>query len=157
MNLILSTILLYITCQGNICHVIDVTPEAAAVAACESGDTVTLGSVKWNAIGYNGTWSTDGGAWQFNSYWIWNPSNLWALNQVAPQFGMTGAELAELYPSAAVAPAHVQYTLFEIIWNDGYGWRNWSASQPCWSQWLTINERDQAVWRTDVLLPKIAH
>ena len=128
-------------------HSIKVTPEAAAVAACESGDTVTLGSVDWDAVGYNGTWSTDGGAWQFNSYWIWNPDLRWAIIPVANnQLGITSTYFLSQWPTAQSAPPYVQYEMFKYVWNDGYGWRNWSASQKCWSQWLTI-EDGRAVWK----------
>lgn len=145
MNLLISTIVLYITCQGNTCHTIDVSPEAAAIAACESGDTVTLGSVDWYAVGYNGTWSIDTGAWQFNSYWIWNPDKRWLIDVVAPRVGLTSDDFVEMYPTAAYAPPEVQYEMFKALWNNGYGYQNWSASQKCWSKWLTI-ENGRAVF-----------
>lgn len=135
------------TTGGNcVSHTITVTREATAVAACESGDTVTLGSVNWDAVGYNGTWSTDGGAWQFNDYWIWNPDMTWAIDKVAPKLGLTTNEFIERYPTAQSAPPHVQYEMFKLIWDDGYGYQNWSASQKCWSKWLTV-ENGRAIWR----------
>ena len=146
MNL-LATILLYISCQAGVCHFIEVSPEAAAIAACESGDTVTLGSVDWNAVGYNGKWSTDGGAWKINDYWVWSSKDRWAIIPVANNvFDMSSTEFLRRWPSAEAAPPYVQYEMFKYLWNDGYGWRNWSASQPCWSQWLTI-EKGRAVWK----------
>lgn len=137
----------FICFTGGSCvsHTITVTREATAVAACESGDTVTLGSVKWNAVGYNGTWSTDGGAWQFNDYWVWNTNKTWAIDKVAPRLGLTTDEFVVKYPTAQSAPPYVQYEMFKFLWNDGYGYRNWSASQKCWSKWLTIKD-GRAVW-----------
>ncbi len=38
-----------------------------------------------------------------------------------------------------------QYSAFIRLWDDGYGWQHWTASQPCWSQWMRI-ENNQAVW-----------
>lgn len=147
--MILFELLISIVCiTGDNCtsNTISVSREAAAVAACESGDTVTLGSVDWDAVGYNGAWSTDGGAWQFNDYWIWNPDERWAIIPVANnQLGITSTYFLQQYPTAQSAPPHVQYEMFKFVWNDGYGYRNWSASQKCWSKWLTIKD-GRAVW-----------
>jgi hypothetical protein len=135
-------------------HTIAVSPEAAAVATCESGDTVTFGSVDWDAVGYNGKWSTDGGAWQFNDYWVWNSDNRWAIIPVANnQLGITSTYFLSQWPKAESAPPHVQYEMFKFLWNDGYGWENWSASKPCWDKWLVIDKNNRAVWNTANNLP----
>ena len=57
-------LLLYLACTLGTCHVepLMVTPEAVAVAACESGDTVTLGTYEVHARSA----TNDGGIWQFN-------------------------------------------------------------------------------------------
>jgi len=122
--------------------------ESMAIAACESGDTKTLGSLNWEAVGYNGIWSTDGGAFQFNDYWIWNPKNRWVIAPVANNvFDMHSDEFVKQWPNAQSAPPNVQYAMFEYVWNDGYGWRNWTASKRCWDKWLVIDEKGRAVWR----------
>ena len=56
-------LLLYLACSLGTCHVtpLMVTPEAVAVAACESGDTVTLGTYSMTARNHR---TNDGGAWQ---------------------------------------------------------------------------------------------
>jgi hypothetical protein len=125
-----------------------ISNEAMAIAACESGDTKNLGSLDWDAVGYNGNWSTDGGAFQFNDYWIWNPKDRWVLAPVANNvFNMHSDDFVRQWPNAQSAPPNVQYAVFEYVWNDGYGWRNWTASKACWDKWLTIDKKGRAVWR----------
>jgi hypothetical protein len=152
---LIKLLISYYCFTGGICvtHTIEVIPEAVAVASCESGDTVTLGSVDWDAVGYNGTWSRDGGAWQFNDYWVWNPTNRWAINPVAKKIAMSGDDFVERWSSAESAPPYVQYEMFKFLWNDGYGWQNWSASKPCWDKWLIIDDNGRAVWNPANDLP----
>lgn len=125
-----------------------ISNEAMAIAACESGDTENLGSLDWSAVNHNGEWSTDGGAFQFNDYWIWNPKDRWAIIPVANEkFGITSIQFVWRWPNAQSAPPEVQYAMFEHIWNNGYGWRNWNASKHCWDKWIIITKDGQAVWR----------
>jgi len=130
-----------------LCFPVQLSTEALAVAACESGDTVSLGSHKWYAVNDNSDGSTDGGAFQINDYWIWNPDDRWMLNPIAKSMGITSDEFVRNWPSPLAAPPSIQYTVFEYVWDNGYGWRNWKASQHCWSQWLYINEEGRAVVR----------
>ena len=117
-------LMLYLACTLGSCHVeaLMVTPEAVAVAACESGDTVTLGSYEVHARSA----TDDGGIWQFNDKtYVW----------------LNGYDHAELD-----TPQN-QYDTFVYLWDDGAGWRHWAASKPCWTQWLRIGSDDKAVWR----------
>ncbi len=142
-------ILLGLVCALGMCHVehIVITPEAAAVATCESGDTVTLGSLEWDAININVDGTVDGGAWQINDYWIWSSTDRWMMRPIAQRLGMTSDDVLTAWPRIEDAPPAVQYAAFEVIWNDGYGWQHWSASKPCWEQWLDIDETGRATWR----------
>ena len=93
--------LLWLCLQGTC---IEVTPHAMAVAACESGDTVTLGTGAWDAYNDNSDGSTDGGAWQINDYWVWSTDDLWVIEPFAKTLGMTGKEFeAEDMYAALVA------------------------------------------------------
>ena len=117
-------LLLYLACTLGTCHVeaLMVTPEAVAVATCESGDTVNFGSHEVHARSA----TNDGGIWQFNDKtYVW----------------LTGRDHAEL------DTYRNQYAAFLALWNGGRGWRHWRASQPCWSQWLMINDEGRAVWQ----------
>jgi hypothetical protein len=118
-------ILIYLACSLGHCvpTPLTVTPEALAIAACESGDTVTLGSFSFNAR--NRT-THDGGAWQFN-----DKTYLW----------MNG------YTNAEVDSPKNQYDSFVWLWRDGAGWRHWRSSKTCWDKWLYINDDDKAVMR----------
>lgn len=118
-------ILIYLACSLGHCvpTPLTVTPEALAIAACESGDTVTLGSLSFNARNRR---TGDGGAWQFN-----DKTYLW----------MNG------YTNAEVDSPKNQYDSFVWLWRDGAGWRHWRSSKACWDKWLMINENDKAVWR----------
>jgi hypothetical protein len=126
------------------CTTIEVSPEAAAIAACESGDTETLGSVDWRAVNVNTNGTVDTGAFQFNSYWMWNIKEPWMLKRA---FGEQWHEVAWQYRAASAAPEHIQYEMFNAAWDNGKGWTHWKASQPCWSKWLVINDQNRAVLR----------
>ena len=118
-------LLVYLACTLGTCHVeaLMVTPEAVAVATCESGDTVDLGTYSMTARNHR---TGDGGAWQFNdATYVW----------------LNGYDHAELD-----TPQN-QYDTFVYLWDDGAGWRHWAASKPCWTQWLRIGSDDKAVWR----------
>jgi hypothetical protein len=126
---------------------ITISRESAAVATCESGDTENLGSIDWRNVNVNVDGTVDAGAWQFNDYWVWNPNDRWAIIPVANNvYGITSAQFMRMYPTPLDAPASVQYEMFKSLWNDGYGWRHWASSQPCWSQWMVI-KKGRAVWR----------
>ena len=126
--------MLWLCLQGTC---IEVTPHAMAVAACESGDTVTLGTGAWDAYNDNADGSTDGGAWQINDYWVWSTDDLWVIEPFAKTLGMTGKEFLRAWPSPQMAPPWVQYAMFEYLWDDGAGAWHWSASKHCWSKWVT--------------------
>lgn len=132
--MILQTTLLWLCLQG---QCIEVTPHAMAVAACESGDTVTLGTGAWDAYNDNVDGSTDGGAWQINDYWVWSTDDLWVIAPFAQSLGMTGKEFLRQWPSPLAAPPEIQYAMFEYLWNDGAGAWHWSASRHCWAKWVT--------------------
>lgn len=142
-------ILLAIVCTlGGGCHAdtITITNEAAAIAMCESGDTQTLGSLDWTATNVNGDGTIDRGAWQFNSYWIWNAQDRWVMRPFANSIGMSSDTLFAAWPTPNDAPPDVQYALFEYLWDSGYGWRHWSASRACWGQYMSV-VNNQAVWK----------
>ena len=141
---VLVTFILYCTPLG--CEKIELSREALAIMACESGDTQTLGSYKWDAVNVNKDGTIDGGAFQFNDYWIWNASDRWVMGPVAERLSITSDELFEINPDAKSALSFVQYTTFLYLWDDGYGWRHWSSSQPCWSKWMTI-QQDRAIFK----------
>ena len=117
--------IVYLACVFGECKVVSlmVTPEAVAVATCESGNRVDLGTYAMTA---RNTTTHDGGAWQFN-----DNTYLW-LN------GYTHAELD--------TPKN-QYDTFEYLWDNGAGWRHWRASKECWDKWLVIDSKDNAVMR----------
>ena len=140
----LITILTWLVCYTGICHTesVTVSPEALAIATCESGDTVTLGTANWSAINTNEDGTIDSGAWQFNDYWVWSSDDTWAIRPVANALDESSQTFLQKYPIAAAAPPHVQYAMFNHLWDNGYGWEHWSASKPCWSQWLTILSRN---------------
>jgi len=120
--------------------VITISPEATAIATCESGDTVTLGSIDYTAVNKNTDGTYDTGAWQFNSYWVWSKSDRWAIIPIANGvYDISSTEFLRKYPTAADAPPSVQYEMFKFLWNNGYGWRHWASSRKCWSQWMTID------------------
>lgn len=124
-----------------------ISPEAQAIATCESGDTVTLGTINYTAINRNSDGTIDTGAWQFNSYWVWNPIDRWAIIPVANNvYDISSREFIRRWPTAKDAPPDVQYAMFLSLWNDGYGWWHWASSKPCWDQWMTI-QKGRAVWK----------
>lgn len=114
----------YFVCTLSECHTerLHVTPAAMAVASCESGDGWNFGTVDFTA---RNTRTHDGGAWQFN-----DKTALW----------LTGRDHAETWEPAA------QYAAFVQLWDNGRGWRHWTASRPCWGRWLVIDEMGAAVW-----------
>lgn len=118
----LIEIFLALVCHGGMCHTdrIYVTPEAMAIASCESGDGWNYGTIDFTARSL----TDDGGAWQFN-----DATALWI-------FGQSHAE--------TLLPA-TQYAGFVRLWDDGYGWRHWASSKPCWERWLVI-EDGRATW-----------
>ena len=136
------SILLGLVCSLGMCHVehIAITPEAAAVASCESGDTVTLGSLDWDAVNVNADRSIDTGAFQFNSYWIWSADDRWMMRPIARRLGMTSDAVLSAWPRAGDAPPAVQIAAFEVVWDEGRGWRHWAASRPCWEKWIDVEE-----------------
>ena len=138
---LLVTFILYCTPAG--CERVQISQEALAVMACESGDTQTLGSYSWDAVNVNNDGTRDGGAFQFNDYWVWNPDDGWILRQA---FGSDWRGLVAMYPSADKAPAYTQYQLFQTLWDDGRGWSHWASSRPCWSKWMYV-QNNQATWR----------
>ena len=138
---LLVTFILYCTPTG--CERVQMSQEALAVMACESGDTQTLGSYSWDAVNVNNDGTRDGGAFQFNDYWVWNPDDGWILRQA---FGSDWRGLVAMYPSADKAPAYTQYQLFQTLWDDGRGWSHWASSRPCWSKWMYV-QNNKATWR----------
>ena len=138
---LLVTFILYCTPTG--CEKVQLPPEALAIMACESGDTQTLGSYSWDAVNVNVDGTRDGGAFQFNGYWVWNPNDGWLLRQA---FGADWTSVTDQYPSADKAPAHLQYQVFNTLWDDGYGWSHWASSRPCWSKWMKV-QNNRATWR----------
>jgi hypothetical protein len=114
--------------------------EAAAVASCESGDTVTLGSLDWSAVNVNVDGTVDYGAFQINDYWIWNADDRWMMRPIAQRLGMTSDAVLSLWPRPSDAPPAVQLAAFEVIWDEGNGWQHWAASRPCWEKWIDIKE-----------------
>jgi hypothetical protein len=136
-------------CVNGVCseQSVILSPEATAIAACESGNTVELGTLDWKAVNVNKNGTNDRGAWQFNSYWVWNAEDQWIIRPAANSIGLTSDKFLELYPTPNLAPPSVQYAVFKVLWDSGYGWTHWKASQPCWSQWLEIDGNGRAVWR----------
>lgn len=132
-------------CYNGLC----LSPEATAVATCESGDTVTLGTMDWQAVNVNVDGTKDTGAFQFNSYWVWSSENRWAIIPVANNvYDISSRDFVRLYPDATKAPPSVQYEMFKNLWDNGYGWQHWSASKPCWDKWMTI-KNGKAVFTGD--------
>ena len=122
----METVILFwlFLCNGSACSVepFAVTREAAAIVACESGDGLNYGTYSMHARSA----TQDGGLFQFND---------------ATYEWLTGRTHAD-----TDTPAN-QYDAFRRLWRDGQGWKHWKASQPCWSQWMTINDEGVAVWR----------
>lgn len=141
--------ILALVCATSMCHTesMMVSIEAAAIATCESGDQVTLGSVDWQAVNVNIDGTTDGGAFQFNDYWIWNPNDKWMMRPIARSMHLTSDQMLAWWPKAQLAPPDVQYHAFEVVWDDGWGWQHWNASRPCWEQWLKVDQSGRAVVR----------
>lgn len=117
-------LMFYLACSLGSCHVapLMVTPEAVAIATCESGDTVTFGSYEVHARSH----TNDGGIWQFNdATYVW----------------LNG------YANAELDTPQNQYDTFVYLWDDGAGWRHWASSKPCWTKWLRIDSTGRAVMR----------
>ncbi len=135
--MILEVVLALVCHMGGACEedTIEMSQEAAAVAMCESGNRETLGSLDWGAVNVNRDGSVDMGAFQFNSYWIWNPNDRWIMRPFANDvLGMSSDTLFHLWPTPNDAPPAVQVALFEYLWDDGNGWRHWAASRDCWGK-----------------------
>lgn len=122
--------LVWLCLQGQCVQVI---PQAAAIAACESGDTLTIGTGRWDAYNDNANGTTDGGAWQFNDHYVWSTDDLWVIRPVAASMGLTPMEFLSKWPSGFVAPPEVQYRVFLHLWDNGRGAWHWNASRECWS------------------------
>jgi hypothetical protein len=118
----LITLFLAFICVTGTCEAttITITREALAIASCESGDGHNYGTIDWTARSS----TNDGGAFQFN-----DNTALW----------LVGRDHVERW-----SPIE-QYRAFTLLWDNGHGWRHWTASQPCWSQWLEIHN-NRAVW-----------
>lgn len=103
-------------CDFGYCKTVEVEPEVVAITSCESGDGYHFGTIDWDAVSE----TNDTGAFQFNDYtWSW----------------LTGRT-----DRAIDAPHSVQLAAFYTLWNNGYGWKHWKASQGCWGKWLEIKE-----------------
>jgi hypothetical protein len=103
-------------CDFGYCKTIPVETAVIAVSSCESGDGHNFNTINWNAISK----TNDTGAFQFNDRtWRW----------------LTGRE-----DRAIDAPQSIQLEAFYKLWDNGYGYTHWSASQKCWSQWLEIKD-----------------
>lgn len=141
-------IIIWFICNFGECktQTLTISPEAAAIAACESGDTVTLGSLDWNAINVNRNKTIDTGAFQFNSYWVWSGDDTWVIAPFASQYALSPSQFLMQYPTARDAPPNIQYAMFQYLWDNGYGWQHWSASRPCWSKWLKVTKDNRAVF-----------
>jgi hypothetical protein len=101
-------------CDFGYCKLTPVDTAVIAITSCESGDGHNFGTIKWDAVSK----TNDTGAFQFNDRtWRW---------------------LTNRNDRAMDAPHSAQLMAFYKLWNDGYGHTHWSASQPCWSQWLEI-------------------
>lgn len=123
----MSTIILfwYLMCHEGICERVpfEVSREAAAIIACESGNQRTLGSHDVHAKNKN---SSASGLFQFID------------STYEGQTGRTNAR--------GDSPAN-QYRAFKKLWRDGENWLPWDESRACWSQWLVIDGDGRAVWR----------
>jgi len=118
LSIVLSIFLsLYLrVCDFGYCKNVPVGVEVIAITSCESGDGHNFGTISWDAVSH----TNDTGAFQFNDRtWEW----------------LTGKK-----ERAINAPHSKQLEMFYKLWNDGYGYRHWSPSQRCWSQWLEIKD-----------------
>ena len=123
--------------------------EEKAIAACESGDRQSLESIDWQAVNVNKDGTIDTGAFQFNSYWVWNAQDTWIMNRVIKKTDLNTKKFFSMYPTAKDAPPSIQRLTFQVLWDDGYGWQHWSSSRKCWSKWLLVNKNNQAVVRKE--------
>lgn len=123
----MSTIVLfwYLMCHEGVCErtSFEVSREAAAIIACESGNQYDLGSFDLQAKNPN---SSASGLFQFID---------------GTYKGLTGKVKAR-----TDSPEN-QYKAFKSLWEDGKGWYHWNASKACWSQWMYVNDKGVAVWR----------
>lgn len=118
----------YLVCNGGTCTptAFTITHEAAAIVACESGDGEHFGTYSLRARSK----TKDGGLFQFN-----DKTYKW----------LTGKTHAD------VDSPDQQYAAFKQLWNDGRGWKHWTASQKCWSKWIVITD-NVAEWNTNASL-----
>jgi hypothetical protein len=111
-------------CHTGTCHATTITITQEGYRhwqAVRVGDGWNYGTFDWQARSS----TADGGAWQINDY-----TGMWLM----------GMDHAEQWQPAT------QYSAFVRLWDDGYGMAALvTASQPCWSQWLKI-ENNRAVW-----------
>lgn len=123
-SFILSMYTSIIICDFGYCRPIPVNVAVIAVTTCESGDAHNYGTIDWEAISP----THDTGAFQFNDRtWHW----------------LTGRT-----DRAYQAPQSIQLAAFYKLWDNGYGWRHWNPSKPCWGEWLYINSEGRAVPRS---------
>jgi len=98
--------------------------DAAAVAACESGDrqadgTAAPGSYRWDA---ENPVSSASGAFQFiDGTWTWT---------------LELAGLPPLWDRAVDAPPIVQFAAFAVLWDGRAGAQHWAPSRSCWADAL---------------------
>jgi len=114
----------YLVCYGNECYhqPYTVTRAAAAIAACESGDSLNYGTYSLRARSH----TNDGGIFQFNDE----------------------TYLLLMQRDHAENDSYAnQYRAFRILWDDGRGWKHWKSSKSCWDQWLVVNDDGIAVWK----------
>jgi len=144
------TVLLWMCIEGK-CNWVNesLSQESAVIAMCESGDTKNIGSVDWHAVNINRDGTIDQGAWQFNSYWVWNTKDRWLINPIAKKIGLTGNQFFKMYPTPNDAPPLVQYEVFNYMWDNGFGWEHWASSKSCWGKWMKITPHGQAILRED--------
>ncbi len=132
-------ILLALVCySGGRCEepVLPMPHEAAVVAMCESGDTLRVGSLDWEAVNVNVDSTRDTGAFQINSYWVWSGEDRWFINRLAWELKMSPDTLLAAWPTAGDAPPAAQLKAFYLLWDEGRGSSHWAASQHCWGPLL---------------------
>lgn len=120
-------------CSNEYC--INVSEVAAIVAMCESGDQEHIGTVDFDAININTDNTTDHGAWQLNSYWIWNKNDMWILNRVAKALRYSSNDFIRRFPTATDASPYIQYEAFKQLYNL-QGLKPWQASKSCWNRFI---------------------
>lgn len=144
MKLFFTFLLVFSFQYDDAVHIPYMTDEMKAIATCESGDTITFGTVDWTAVNVNKDGTIDSGAFQFNSYWVWNSSNTWIMRHVINDLGMDARSFFKEFPTARHAPPSIQIMTFEYLWDNGRGWKNWNASKYCWGEWMYIDNNGVA-------------